>query len=166
MNVFATSWLLVARGVNGSLVDTNFFLVSGSEAWRVDSGGSSDAGLLTVFRLEFMGWVDGGTGGETSFFVEAGLSLETGRVYGVLVVDANFLTIAWLELGSVLTFGKVNLSLVLVAAVVWELDSDISLRVVAAALVWLGGFVVVMVVSVGEFDVKVGRGVLVFSYGS
>lgn len=165
MNVFATSWLLVARGVNGSLVDTNFFLISGSEAWRVDSG-SSDAGLLTIFRLEFVGRVDGSTGGETSFFAEAGLGLETGRVYCVLVVDANFLTVARLELGSVLTFGKVNLGLVLVTTVVRELYSDISLRVVAAALVWLGSVVVVvMVMSVGEFDVNVGRGVLVF-YGS
>lgn len=165
--MFATSWLLVARGgVNGSLVDTNFFLlISGSEAWRVDSG-SSDAGLLLIFRLELVGRVDGSTGGETSFLAVAWLGcVETGWVYGV-VVDTNFLTVAWLELGSVLTFGKVNLGLVLVTTVVWKLDGDIGLRVVAAALVWLGVFVVVVVVSVGEFDVDVGRGVLVFSYGS
>jgi hypothetical protein len=112
--MFVTSWWLVTRcGVNGVVVDTNFFLVcfGGAEAWRVNSG-SSYAGLWTSFRLELVGRVNSGAGGETSF-LEAGAScFDTGRVYGVVVLDTNLFTVSRLELSSVLTLGKVNLGLV------------------------------------------------------
>jgi hypothetical protein len=84
-------------------------------------------------------------------------------IYGRLV-DAYFLTVAWLELGSVLTFGKVNLGLVLMTLVVWEFDSDISvLGIVATALILdrLG----VLVVTARDLDVDVSSSVLVV-YGS
>lgn len=84
------------------------------------------------------------------------------------LVDTYLLTVGWLKLGSVLTFGKVNLGLVLMTLVVWELDGYISvLGIVATTLILLDGLgvVVVVVMTVRDFDVNVSSGVLVF-YGT
>lgn len=94
------------------------------------------------------GRVDGGAG-DASFLADGDWS-EGGCVYGS-TVHTNFFTIAWLETGAVLTFSEVNLSLVAVAAMMRKLDSYISVRVVAAALMLLR-----------NFDVNVGGGVFVF----
>jgi hypothetical protein len=135
-------------------------LIGGLEAWAVNSG-STDVGLRTMFRLE-TGRVDSSTGDTRSFAVGGGLEAWS-WVYGSLV-DTDFLTVAWLEFGSILTFGKVNLGLVRVTTVVWKVNGDISvLCVVAATLLKLCRLVMV-VTTVGNFDVDVS--VLVFSYRS
>lgn len=111
--------------VNSGSTDTNFFVVGGGlllEAWRVNSG-ARNTGLLAI------GWVG------------------SGRVYGL--IESDLFTIAGLELGSVLTFGEVKLSLVVLTTVVRKLDGDVS--VVVSALVW-------------KLDVDVGFGV--FRFGS
>lgn len=60
-----TAWLLKTRSwVYGGTGDSDFFLVDGSVAWRVDGG-------LTVFDCLAVawlvsGWVDGGV--DTNFF--------------------------------------------------------------------------------------------------
>jgi len=123
---FFTGSLLVAWSwVNSGTTDTNLFVVGGGlllEAWRVNSG-TGNTGLLAI------GW------------------LGSGRIYGL--IESDLFAIAGLELGSVLTFGEVKLSLVGVTAVMRKLDGDVS--VVVSALVW-------------KVDVDVGFGV--FDFGS
>lgn len=115
--------LKTGRFDSGS-TDTNFFTIGGLlEAWRVNSG-TGNTGFLAI------GW------------------LESGRVYGCLV-DTDFFTISGLELGPVLAFSEVELGFVLVTAVVWEVDCDIS---VVTSAVW-------------KLDVDVCFGVSVFGSG-
>jgi hypothetical protein len=105
-------------------------LIGGLEAWGVDSG-STDVDLWTMFRLEARRV---NSSADTRFFSVGGLQTWS-WVYGCLV-NTNFFTIAWLELGSILTFREVNLGLVLVTTVVRKSDGNVSvLSIVTATLV-------------------------------
>lgn len=64
--------------------------------------------------------------------------------------DSSLFTIGWLESRSIFTLGHVNLSLVVMATVMGNLDGDIS--IVVSSAVW-------------ELDVDVCRGVLVVGSG-
>lgn len=133
-----------SRRVNGLLSYADFFAVRALKTGRFDSG-STGTNFFTIRGLLEAWRVNSGTG--NTGFLAIGW-LESGRVYGCLV-DTDFFTIAGLELGSVLTFSEVNLGLVLVTAVVREVDGDIS---VVTSAVW-------------KVDVDVCFGVSVFGSG-
>lgn len=82
------------------------------EARRVDGGPDSSLLLRREMRTAWL--------------------FEARRVDGSL--DSSLLTIGWLEARSVLTLGRVNLSLVVVTTVMRNLDTDIS--VVVSSAVW------------------------------
>jgi hypothetical protein len=106
-------------------------------------------------RSELARRVNGGLV-DADFFAVGGL--EARWVNGRLV-DTYLLTIAWLELGSVLTLSQVDLSIVLTT--VWKVDFNFGVTAVTMRKVDVNfGFVVSAVVR--SVDVNVCFGVLVF----
>jgi hypothetical protein len=99
----------------------------------------ADTNVLTEARLGLAGWVDGG-------------------------LDTNLFTVGRLEAGSVFTFTRVDLSLVLLTAA--RVDLDVYLSVVLGAVVWkkvgeMGSVLreevrEVWSMNVRNFDVNVG----------
>jgi hypothetical protein len=109
--------LLEARRFDGCFYASLFLRREMRTAWlfearRVDGSPDSNLFLRRVLRTA---WVFGAR-----------------RVDGSL--DSSLLTIGWLEARSVLTLGRVNLSLVVVTTVMRNLDTDIS--VVVSSAVW------------------------------
>lgn len=107
------------------------------ETRRVD-GLFSEADLVSLWLLALEArWVDSCTA-DTNFLLIGG-GLEAGRVYGS--TDTDFLTVAWLEAGTVFTLGDVDLG-TFVSTTLRAFDVDSG---------------VVMVMStVREFELEVG----------
>ena len=107
------------------------------EARRVDGGPDSSLLLRREMRTAWLfeaRRVDGSP--DSNLFLRR--VLRTAWVFGARRVDgsldSSLLTIGWLEARSVLTLGRVNLSLVVVTTVMRNLDTDIS--VVVSSAVW------------------------------
>jgi hypothetical protein len=115
--VLGVSWEFEARRVDGNPNSSLFLRRVLRTAWVFEArgvDGSPDSNLL-LRRVLRTAWV-----------------FEARGVDGSL--DSSLLTIGWLEARSVLTLGRVNLSLVVVTTVRGNFDMDI--RVVVSSAVW------------------------------